>query len=104
ASGKSTFIGALETVLGELARATPPETLMVSKHGHVPSNEIAMMLGARLVSTVEVAEGMRFNEHLVKNLTGGDKVTGKILYKDSFNFRPTAKLWIATNHSPRVDD
>ena len=41
-------------------------------------------------------------ESLVKQLTGGDKVTARHLYKNFFEFDPVLKLWMATNHKPQV--
>ncbi|MCB2750265.1 DNA primase, partial [Listeria monocytogenes] len=38
------------------------------------------------------------DEGLVKQLTGGDKVTERHLYKDEFEFTPEFKIWMATNH------
>jgi len=45
---------------------------------------------------------MRFDEGLVKQLTGGDKVTARFLYGDEFDFYPEFKLWMATNHKPII--
>jgi putative DNA primase/helicase len=45
---------------------------------------------------------MRLNEGLVKQLTGGDKVTARKLYGDEFEFKPEFKLWMGTNHKPII--
>ena len=38
----------------------------------------------------------------MKSLTGGDTVTARFMKKDFFSFHPTFKLWLATNHKPRI--
>jgi putative DNA primase/helicase len=39
---------------------------------------------------------------LVKWLTGGDRVRARRLYENSYEFDPTHKVWLATNHKPIV--
>ena len=45
---------------------------------------------------------MRLNEGLLKQLTGGSKVTARHLYGDEFEFTPEFKIWVATNHKPTI--
>ena len=45
---------------------------------------------------------MRLNEGLVKQLTGGGKVTCRYLYGQEFEYEPEFKIWIATNHKPVI--
>ena len=66
------------------------------------SPEIAKLDGARLVTTTEPNEGERFDEGLIKQLTGGDRVSARKLYENEFEFTPQFKLWMATNHKPYV--
>lgn len=100
-NGKSVFINTLQYVMGDYARSTRPETLMV-KHGNDIPNDIAALVGARLVATIEIDEGARLAESLVKQLTGGDKVTARFLYGENFDFRPTFKILMAGNHKPVI--
>jgi putative DNA primase/helicase len=55
-----------------------------------------------LVTSSEPNEGFRFDEGLIKQLTGGDKVTARKLYGEEFEFNPEFKLWLATNHKPII--
>jgi putative DNA primase/helicase len=104
ASGKSTFVDAMTTILGDYAMSTQPENLMHRKGSSIPKDEIARMRGRRLVTSVEPAHGERFAESLLKQMTGGDMMSGRFLYKDTFEFKPTHKIWIATNTKPRASD
>lgn len=59
AAGKSTFLEAIKTTLGEYAMTTPFETLVARRPGGGPRDDIAGLAGARFVSSVEVDEGTR---------------------------------------------
>lgn len=103
-SGKSTFLDALSCVLGPMAMEIDARTILHTRGKDTPSSEIASMLGKRLVATSELPESSRLDEALVKKMSGGDKLVGRHLYKDRFQFLPTHKLWVATNHAPGVQD
>jgi len=105
ASGKTTWITMLESLLGAYAINTQPENLMQRKGMQAtPANELARMRGKRLVTSVEPQDGDRFAESLIKQMTGGDTMTARFLYQNAFEFKPVFKLWLATNHKPRSSD
>ncbi len=79
-----------------------PDAIMVTKNSSDATPEIAKLDGARLVTTTEPNEGERFDEGLIKQLTGGDRVTARKLYENEFDFTPQFKLWMATNHKPYI--
>jgi putative DNA primase/helicase len=62
--------------------------------------EIAKLKGSRLVVAHETQKGRRWDEAKIKNLTGGDKLTGRFMRGDFFDFKPTHKFMIAGNHKP----
>lgn len=102
-NGKSTLLDVLYELLGGYAANVQPEVLMANrKNPGGPLSEIARLRGARLVVSAEPEEGMRLNEGLVKQLTGGDRVTARFLYGKDFEFKPEFKLWIAANHKPVI--
>ncbi len=102
-NGKSTFIETLADMLGDYASNAQPETIMMKRDGGSGINsDIARLKSARLVSTEEPTEGVRLNEGLVKQLTGGGKVTCRFLFGDEFEYSPEFKIWIATNHKPVI--
>jgi putative DNA primase/helicase len=55
-----------------------------------------------MVAAVETEGGRRLAEALVKQVTGGDKVTARFLFSEYFEFEPEFKLWLATNHKPEI--
>ncbi len=103
ANGKTTFLELVRAMLGDYAQQAPAEMLMQqsrARGGATP--DLARLPGARFVGAVETGEGRRIDEPLVKQLTGGDLITARPLYKNPFEFRPTHKLWLATNHLPQI--
>jgi putative DNA primase/helicase len=103
ASGKSTFLDAIKGILGDYAITSDFETFVKRKGDAGIRNDVARLAGARMVVGIEVDEGKRLAEGLVKSLTGGDKIAARFLYKEHFEFLPRFKLWLAANHRPRVN-
>jgi putative DNA primase/helicase len=99
ANGKSTFLKALITILGDYHQATPIETFTASNQDRHPT-ELADLHSARMVTSVETEEGRRWAESRIKQLTGGDQVKARFMRQDFFKFMPQFKLVIAGNHKP----
>jgi len=78
-----------------------PDLLLAKRSDRHPT-ELADLFGKRLVTAVESGEGRRLNEALIKQLTGGDKIRARRMREDFWEFEPTHKLWLATNHKPQV--
>lgn len=102
-TGKSTFLEALRGVLGDYAVTAEFSTFTRrERNDHGPRPDIARLAGARLVVASEGEDSQRLSEALVKNITGGERITARFLYGSEFEFRPAFKLWLATNHDPTV--
>lgn len=101
ANGKTTFLETIRAMLGDYAQQAPTDLITVKRPGSIPT-EAARLQGARFVSATETEDGTRLAEATVKQLTGGDRITARRLYQDYFEFNPTHKLWLATNHRPVV--
>jgi P4 family phage/plasmid primase-like protien len=100
-NGKGTTMGVLSDVLGSgYYSAANQNLLALEENGATP--EIANLLGKRMVTISETDENMEIRDGLVKKLTGGDRLSGRHLFKDPFEFVPTHKLQIFTNHAPAV--
>ena len=100
ANGKSTLLSILGELLDDYALHTPVQTLMQKKFDGGVSNDLARLRGARFVTATEGEANQRLAESLIKQLTGGDKITARFLNKEFFEFDPIAKIWLATNHKP----
>lgn len=101
ANGKTVFLRILQALLGEYGKPVDPELLM-ARPGSVHPTGRADLMGARLAVAIETEEGRRLNETLLKWLTGGDKLKARFMRQDFFEFEPTHKIWIATNHKPII--
>lgn len=100
-NGKTTLLNVLLELLGEYGMQTPTETLLVRRTDGIP-NDIARLRGARLVAATEVEENRRLSEALVKQLTGGDRISARFMRGEWFDFTPSFKIFLATNHKPVI--
>jgi len=100
-NGKSVTTGTLSHVWGDYAANLSAESLMV-KRGDGPRSDLARLKGVRLATSSEGDEGARLAESVVKQLTGDDTITVRRLYENEFEFRPGAKIFLATNHEPKI--
>jgi putative DNA primase/helicase len=62
------------------------------------------LLGARLVSSVEVRKGAKFDEAVIKAVTGDDAITAAAKYESEITFYATFALWLAGNDAPAIRD
>lgn len=105
ASGKSTYMDGLISAMGEYADDVAAEVFIRRKWKEgLPREEAFKMYGTRLITTSELPEGARFDDALLKKITGGDTMSARKLYSESFTFQPEFKLWMTTNHDPRSED
>jgi putative DNA primase/helicase len=102
ANGKSTLINAILTVLGEdYAIKANRDLFMARKQDNHPA-QLARLFGKRLVVALETHEGARLDEGLVKELTGGDPICARRMREDPWQFVPTHKAILVTNHKPEI--
>lgn len=102
ATSKSTIVEAIKATLGDYARTTDFETFIKRREVGGPRNDIACLAGRRLVISSEVDEGKQLAEGLIKMVTGGDTITARKLYQESFEFKPSFTLVLVANHAPKV--
>jgi putative DNA primase/helicase len=102
ANGKSTFLDIITELMGDYAQSLPMQSLMMKYNdGGVP-NDIAKLTGARFVGAVETDEGKRLSESLIKQLTGGDRISARFMRAEFFDFKPSFKIWMGVNHRPVI--
>jgi putative DNA primase/helicase len=98
-NGKGVTLETVASILSGYQRTAPVETFTETRGERHPT-ELAMLMGARLVTAQETEEGRRWAESRLKSLTGGDKISARFMQKDFFEFTPQFKLFIAGNHKP----
>lgn len=102
ANGKTTLLDTICGILGDYAQTAAFTTFLTRKNdGGIP-NDIARLRGARLVCATEGEQGRALAESAIKQLTGGDRVAARFLHREYFEFRPTFKILLGTNHKPRI--
>jgi putative DNA primase/helicase len=106
ANGKSVSIELIAWVLGDYAHKISTEMLMHhQRNPQGPSPDIVSLKGRRFVYANETEEGRRLAEARIKDMTGGDTLTGRMPYgKADITFQPTHKLVIVGNHKPEITD
>lgn len=103
-NGKSTLLEIMAYVLGDLAAVLPFAVLARDRDVRSVPVEIARLPGRRFVRASEIRGGAALDEGRVKSITGEDTLIARGLYQSPFEFRSVAKLWLAVNKLPRVDD
>lgn len=105
-NGKNVMLDTLQWVMGSYCQTIAPEALMASRHdadAERPTPSARMLAGARVAISSESKEGQQLNVALVKRHTGGGYMTARALHENAFTFEITHKLWLMTNHQPRLD-
>lgn len=101
ANGKGVFIKTIVNIFGDYAVVAPMDLFMASKNERHPT-EIAKLRGARLVVAQETEKGRHWDAVKIKMLTSEDKLTGRFMRQNFFDFEPTHKLIISGNHKPKL--
>ena len=102
ANGKSTLLNAfMDTIGPDYTMQCMPDFLMEKKRESHPT-EKASLFGKRFVSCVETEASRKLAESTVKMLTGGEKIMARRMREDFWEFDPTHKLVLCTNHRPII--
>ncbi len=101
-NGKTTDRETHRTLLGDYAITADASMMMDRKQGSSPTPEIARLHGKRLVVVSESQENQKLNEQRVKYITSNETIAARGMYKDFFEFMPTHKTVLTTNHRPVV--
>jgi putative DNA primase/helicase len=101
ANGKTTLLTALSVLLGDYATTLRVEALLAGTERLIP-HDLADLRGARLVVTSETPSGKKFDDRLLKMLSGDDEVTACYKFGNNFRFFPQFKLFMYSNHPLRL--
>jgi putative DNA primase/helicase len=101
-NGKSTLVDLVGRILGDYALTVGFSTFERERPGAI-SADVANLDGKRFVSASE-GSGNVLYAPLLKDITGGERISARHLYGNPFTFRPTCKIFLSTNELPRVHD
>ena len=103
-NGKSKLVELMSKVLGEY-KGTVPFALLTQKRSSIgsTSSEIVQLMGVRYAVMQEPSKGDKINEGIMKEITGGDPIQGRALFKDTVTFLPQFKLVVCTNNDFEIE-
>lgn len=89
-TGKSLTTNTIRRVLGDYAMELSPNSLMATNNpsNDVKNSEIAQLKGVRFALASEAEQGQRFNDGLIKRITGQDAIVVRELFERSFSMVP----------------
>jgi P4 family phage/plasmid primase-like protien len=103
-NGKSKLMELFEAAFGKYTQKMPI-TLLTQKtraNSSSANPEVAALKGSRVVTAQEPEENEKFNVGILKEWTGGDKITCRALYKEPITFKPQFKMVVSCNHLPAL--
>jgi putative DNA primase/helicase len=104
ANGKSVLVDLMARIMGDYAAVAKIESLTGTNRrgGGDATPDLVPLIGARMVRAAEPDEGMRWQEGLIKDLTGGEPILVRALHSDFVEVRPIFSLTISGNHKPEI--
>lgn len=103
-NGKTMIINVMRGILGpDYCRQIASETLMAKSYVQGLRTDLVRLEGYRFVSASETDRQYRFDEGLVKALSGCDVITARGMRVSEVEYTPEFKLFIATNHIPKFN-
>jgi putative DNA primase/helicase len=105
-NGKGVLLNVIKAMLGDYAAETSFDTFTAKRGDQAavnPRDGLASLVGKRFIKASESGEGKRFDDALVKRVTGGDSVKTAKMYGDDFEYLPQYKIWLATNVEPKIN-
>lgn len=102
-NGKSRIIDLFEQSFGDYC-CKFPVTMLTQKRVSTGSatSELARAKGKRFAVLQEPSEDEKLNVGLMKELSGGDKIQARALFKEPIEFKPQFKMVLTCNHLPNV--
>lgn len=103
-NGKSVLVDLVARVLGSYAATAKIETLTgtARKAGSDATPDLVPLIGARMARASEPDEGTRWQEGLIKQLTGGEPIMVRPNFGEFIEALPLFKLLVQGNHKPVI--
>lgn len=100
-TGKSVTFNVVRRILGDYAQVGD-RNLLIKSPANVIGHNIVQLRGARFAIASETGHDNELDEVAVKQLTGCDAVTARLLHRNNVTFVPSVKLWLVTNRKPGI--
>lgn len=104
ANGKSVISDLIAKLMGTYAASAKIETLTGTNRRSAgdATPDLVNMVAARYVRTSEPEQGVKWQEGLIKQLTGGEPILVRALNENFIEVTPIFKITIQGNHSPDI--
>lgn len=103
-NGKSKLMALFDMAMGDYTSKIPISVLTsnVDVAPNASNEAVARLKGRRSISTQEPGEGKRFNINILKDWTGGEKITVRKNYGEQFEFKANFKILFSCNNRPSL--
>jgi putative DNA primase/helicase len=101
-NGKGTLLTTVTKLMGGYAITAPMHIFIESQYER-HSTDLAMLRGARMVTSQETKSGVSWDQERLKALTGGDEITARFMRQDNFTFMPVLSLTMSANDAPKLN-
>jgi len=105
-NGKGVFIRLLTAILGKdnggFAVTLNPDQITVAKMSTDTMKRVYSSLEGKRLAAVEEATKGNLNHAMLKQMSGGDALSGARMRQDARTFKPTHKLLLSTNERPQL--
>ncbi len=103
-NGKDTLLAAFQYALGDICSPVGQEVMLDSgRNPNAASPHIFNLMFKRLAYVSETQDGSRLDSGMVKWITGGGRLTARMLYGNPIEFEPQHLLVLLTNFKPVVN-
>ncbi|MBS0206769.1 MAG: hypothetical protein JSS49_28170 [Planctomycetes bacterium] len=102
-NGKSLILLVLLGVVGSDYFIKASDDILLRKFAQAHPTALADLFGKRLAIVMETDAGDRLAVALIKSLVGGDRIRARRMREDFWEFPPTHKIILCTNHKPTVE-
>ena len=106
-NGKSTLLNTITHLLGDYATVANIGIICTSRSGKSSASadpDRVSLKGKRFVTMSESDQYGQIDGESIKQLTGGEKITARPLYKMPITFAPQFSLWLSCNDLPAITD
>lgn len=96
------FFTVLRAVFGEYAQQVPKSTLVDKPNDTTVPNDLARMVGRRLLVAPDPPRGGVLDEELIGQLVEGQRLVARHMRDAWFEFDPVGKVHMSTTHLPLI--
>ena len=101
ANGKSSFVKALQNVLGPYS-VVPSLSLLINTGKTEHDTIKAALFRKRLAVASETKKRVSLDEAQIKTLTGDDRISARGMHQNPWEFDQSHTLWLCTNDLPEI--